>query len=144
MKICIVIILIAITSACASSRQAVRHSSVKAAMLPDEIHYRFDSDAVLAKYQSVLNTVAEYLNNHPDRLIVVEGHTDKIGTKDYNMDLGDRRALNAKALLVKQGVAEDRIISVTFGEDQQAYPKARQNRRVILRDAALKERAGDR
>ncbi|MBF0107375.1 MAG: OmpA family protein [Deltaproteobacteria bacterium] len=112
--------------------------------LSGKIRYRFDSDVVLAKYEPVLNTVAEYLNNHPDRLIVIEGHTDKIGTKDYNMDLGDRRALNAKAQLIKQGVAEGRIISVTFGEDHPAYPRAGQNRRVILRDATLKKQVRDK
>jgi outer membrane protein OmpA-like peptidoglycan-associated protein len=56
------------------------------------------------------------MNQYPNTLIRVEGHTDSRGSNEYNMDLSHRRANAVKNLLVQRGIAGSRIEAVAFGE----------------------------
>ncbi len=87
-----------------------------------------------------INRVAGVLNQYPDTLIRVEGHTDSRGSYEYNMDLSRRRADNVKTLLVMRGVAENRIEVVGYGETMPVATNdteagRQKNRRVEIRIA---------
>jgi outer membrane protein OmpA-like peptidoglycan-associated protein len=68
-----------------------------------------------------LAKLAAFLNQYPERSVVIEGHTDNVGNEDYNMGLSQRRADTVKAYLLSQGIAADRVVAVGKGED---YPVA--------------------
>ena len=83
-----------------------------------------------------LNDVADALiKGNPDANITVEGHTDSQGQRQYNMDLGQKRADAVKAQLVARGVASDRIKSVGIGPDRpiapNTSPEGRANNRRV-------------
>ncbi|MFZ2400101.1 MAG: OmpA family protein [Smithella sp.] len=87
-----------------------------------------------------INRVAGVLNQYPDTLIRVEGHTDSRGSDEYNMDLSKRRANNVKTLLVMRGVAENRIEVVGYGKTMPVATNdteagRQKNRRVEIRIA---------
>lgn len=87
-----------------------------------------------------INRVAGVLNQYPDTLIRVEGHTDSKGSDEYNMDLSKRRANNVKTLLVMRGVAENRIEVVGYGKTMPVATNdtesgRQKNRRVEIRIA---------
>lgn len=87
-----------------------------------------------------INRVAGVLNQYPDTLIRVEGHTDSKGSDEYNMDLSKRRANNVKNLLVMRGVAENRIEVVGYGKTMPVATNdteagRQKNRRVEIRIA---------
>jgi outer membrane protein OmpA-like peptidoglycan-associated protein len=87
-----------------------------------------------------INRVAGVLNQYPDTLIRVEGHTDSKGSDEYNMDLSKRRANNVKTLLVMRGVAENRIEVAGYGKTMPVATNdteagRQKNRRVEIRIA---------
>jgi outer membrane protein OmpA-like peptidoglycan-associated protein len=63
-----------------------------------------------------INKIADALNQYPQTLARVEGHTDSTGTEAYNTDLSIRRAGAVKNLLVQRGVSSTRIEAIGFGE----------------------------
>jgi len=84
---------------------------------------------------SNLSKLAAFLNQYPDRTVVIEGHTDSTGSEDFNMGLSQRRADSVKTYLAGQGIASHRLDALGKGE---GYPVAgndsatgrQQNRRV--------------
>jgi len=63
-----------------------------------------------------LGKLAAFLNQYPDRNVIIEGHTDSVGSESYNQSLSERRADSVKAYLVGQGIAAARLTSVGKGE----------------------------
>lgn len=108
-----------------------------AASLPySTVHFPFDRTKVVSREHIRMNENAAWLNNNSDSVVVLEGHCDEIGSNDYNMRLGDRRAREVKEQLIKKGVPYDQIIMViSFGESEPIDPAHnknawRKNRRV--------------
>ena len=69
--------------------------------------------------------------------IEIEGHTCNIGTAEYNLALGDRRANAVQDYLVSRGVTADRLRTVSYGEERPKYDNAREETRRLNRRAAL-------
>lgn len=63
-----------------------------------------------------LGKLAAFLNQYPDRSVIIEGHTDSVGNESYNQSLSERRADSVKAYLVGQGIAAARLTTVGKGE----------------------------
>ncbi|MBZ9556838.1 MULTISPECIES: peptidoglycan-associated lipoprotein Pal [Modicisalibacter] len=107
--------------------------------IPDvrTIYFDYDKDTIRPEFESVLNSNAQYLRSHPNANVVLQGHTDERGTREYNLGLGERRAQSVERFLTVQGVSPSQIDVVSYGEErpaveghnEQAYAK---NRRVIL------------
>lgn len=80
---------------------------------------------------------AQFLKEHPDMRIVVEGHCDEMGSTEYNLALGDRRASEVKAALEKAGVSPSRMRTISYGKElpvcsEQSEECWRQNRRAHI------------
>jgi peptidoglycan-associated lipoprotein len=88
------------------------------AFVEENIHFDFDKYVLTSKAMMILDEKASYLREHPAVRVLIEGHCDNRGSNEYNLALGDRRANSAKNYLVKSGVAESRITTISYGEEQ--------------------------
>ncbi len=103
------------------------------------IFFAYDSDDIDAAGQAVLVTNAQMMKKYPSLTITIEGHSDERGTAEYNLALGERRALSAKNALVVLGITADRIKTVSYGKefpfdpghDEAAYAKNRRAHFVV-------------
>ena len=79
------------------------------------IYFAFDRADIGPGATSTLDANAEWLRVNPERLVLIEGHCDERGTGEYNVALGERRALAAKAYLLNRGIAETRLTVTSYG-----------------------------
>lgn len=91
-----------------------------AARNPKAVYFGFDSSEVDAQGQGVLEQHATFLQANPNARVVIAGHTDERGSREYNMALGERRAKAAQAYLGNKGIEASRTETVSYGEDQPA------------------------
>lgn len=84
------------------------------------IYFDYDRSEIRADQRPVLQANANWLRQHPDVSILIEGHCDERGTREYNLALGDRRADAARDYLVSLGISADRIDTVSYGEERPA------------------------
>ena len=100
-------------------------------------YFPYDSDQVSVEDRDTLIAHARYLSEHPEISVVVEGHADERGSREYNLALGERRAQSVEQLLLLQGATREQLQVISFGEerpvamghDESAW---RLNRRVEL------------
>lgn len=101
------------------------------------IHFDFDRDTIKSEYESVVMAHARYLRANPNSRVVLHGHTDERGTREYNMALGERRANAVQRFLNIQGVSPSQMSVVSYGEERpvasgQSESAYSQNRRVVF------------
>jgi peptidoglycan-associated lipoprotein len=82
------------------------------------IHFDFDDARIRPGDAKILDANAKWLAANPSFLLLIEGHCDQRGTGEYNLALGDRRAKATMNYLVGQGIASDRITTISYGEEQ--------------------------
>ena len=102
------------------------------------IYFEYDSSNIRDEFQSVISAHATYLIDNPNAFLVLEGHADERGTREYNMALGERRANSVKNAMLMQGVSAGQLEVVSYGEERPAVMGSdsdswAQNRRVELR-----------
>lgn len=107
--------------------------------IPDvrTIYFDFDKDTIRPEFESVLNAHADYLRSNPNTTVILQGHGDERGTREYNLGLGERRAQSVESYLTVQGVSPSQLEIVSYGEErpavqgnsEEAYA---QNRRVVF------------
>jgi peptidoglycan-associated lipoprotein len=88
----------------------------------EKIYFAFDRSDLTDQSKAVLKDKADFLGLYKFYTLRIEGHCDERGTNDYNLALGDRRANAAKKYLMALGITEDRIKTVTYGEERPANP----------------------
>lgn len=101
------------------------------------IYFAFDSDTIRPEFQSVLQAHSRYLSANPGTSVILQGHTDERGTREYNLALGERRANAVKRYLDVQGVSPSQLEVVSYGEERPAVrghteQDYAQNRRVVF------------
>lgn len=101
------------------------------------IYFDFDRDVIRSEFTPILDAHARFLMENPRRRVRLEGHTDERGSREYNIGLGERRALSVRRYLLLQGVSADQVTTVSFGEERPAVLGSNeqawaQNRRVEL------------
>jgi peptidoglycan-associated lipoprotein len=127
--------------------EPVRDDAIASASLDDlnrnsplkPVFYELDSSEVGAAGQKVLDENAALLKRYGSWAITIEGHCDERGTAEYNLALGERRAVAARAYLVAQGISADRLRIVSYGKefpfdpghDESAFAKNRRAHFVI-------------
>jgi len=84
------------------------------------IYFEFDSATVPARYRPVVEAHAEYLRERPQLIVTLEGHADELGTREYNIALGDRRGQAIRRLMQFQGAEAGQLEVVSFGEERPA------------------------
>jgi outer membrane protein OmpA-like peptidoglycan-associated protein len=83
------------------------------------IQFKFDSAKLDKEYTDALDEIAATLNRNVDAIVVLEGHTDSTGNKDYNVRLGERRIEAVRRYLaVDKGVAVYKIHDISFGQEK--------------------------
>jgi peptidoglycan-associated lipoprotein len=101
------------------------------------IYFEFDSSEVRPADRDTLTNHAAYLRENPQAAIVLEGHGDERGSREYNIGLGERRAQTVRQILELQGVGAQQLSTVSYGEEKPAVEGQdesawSQNRRVEL------------
>lgn len=81
------------------------------------LFFELDSNEVSTAGQKVLQDNATVLKKYPNMQVTIEGHCDERGTAEYNLALGERRALAARNYLVSLGIPGDRIKTVSYGKE---------------------------
>ena len=85
-----------------------------------DVYYEFDSTSLVAEAEETLKRNAEWMKAHPNSRVEVEGHCDELGTAEYNLALGAKRAQTAKDFLVSQGIDADRLVTISYGKEAPA------------------------
>ncbi len=85
------------------------------------VYFNFDQSTIRSDQISRMEANAQYLKEHSGNNVVIEGNCDEQGTNEYNLALGERRAINAKRYLVELGVDEFRIRTISYGEERPLF-----------------------
>ncbi len=101
----------------ARARAAAAADAARAAFAT-AIYFDYDKNDLKPEARAALDAKIPLMRNNPNVRIRIAGHTDERGSDEYNIALGQRRAAAAKRYLVDQGIAENRIDVVSFGEDR--------------------------
>lgn len=94
----------------------------------------FDHNAADLREETIVqvDAAAKWLRRHTNHRIVLEGHTDQLGTPYYNEDLAMRRMQIVRDRLMRAGIKSDRIIMLTYGEREAIDPENPNDRRVVM------------
>lgn len=114
----------------------------------DSTYFEYDSAALTQSATAALNRVAAKIMQHSDRKFEIAGHTDSMGTEEYNNLLGQRRAIAVVEFLRRAGVPAERLVVRSYGKTQPIAPNTRPdgsddpegralNRRVEIIDLAM-------
>jgi len=87
-------------------------------MLQTRVHFDYDRSNIRSGDATILDQKLAILQANPNLRIRITGHCDERGSDEYNLALGNRRALSAKQYLVSRGIAADRIETASMGEEQ--------------------------
>jgi len=85
------------------------------------VYFAFDSSAITTDQLEKLNQSSAYLFENKSTKLVVEGNCDERGTADYNLALGELRAMSVKKYLANMGVAPERISTISYGSERPLY-----------------------
>jgi peptidoglycan-associated lipoprotein len=103
-----------------SSAAAAKTEADKLADVGNTVYFDFDSSELSENAQMTLDRQAAFLNVNPTLVIVVEGHADERGTREYNLALGDRRATAVRDYLLAKGLNSARVRTVSYGKERPA------------------------
>ncbi|RZU99069.1 peptidoglycan-associated lipoprotein Pal [Spiribacter vilamensis] len=101
------------------------------------IYFDYDSSTLSEDAMALIEAHGEYLANNGDRRMLVEGHTDERGSREYNLALGERRAESVEQALLISGADDDQVETVSYGEESPAVSGSgesvwSENRRAAL------------
>jgi len=88
----------------------------------DRTYYATNKYNLTPEAQRILAAQAEWLQNNPGVRVIIEGHCDERGTREYNLALGERRANGVKDYLVSLGIDPNRLETISYGKDRPVYP----------------------
>jgi peptidoglycan-associated lipoprotein len=103
----------------------------------EDVHFDFDRYSLRPEATRALDEAIRALQDNPNLRITIEGHTCNIGTAEYNLALGERRANAVREYLLSRGVGAARLQTVSYGEERPKYENAREETRRLNRRAAL-------
>ncbi len=84
----------------------------------EDVYFKKGRYSLYPEAQEILKRKAAWLLKNPDLKVVIEGHTDERGSKEYNFALGDLRAGAVKSFLIRQGIESPRLIAVSYGNER--------------------------
>jgi peptidoglycan-associated lipoprotein len=95
---------------------------VKPELVLDRIFFDFDKSDIRVDAAEILKRNADMLKMYPEVSVIIEGHCCEIGTAEYNLALGERRANAARDYLVMLGISPNRLATVSYGEERPLDP----------------------
>jgi peptidoglycan-associated lipoprotein len=102
-----------------------------------DVHFDFDKYNLKPEAVKILDEAVTTLRENPDLRVTIEGHCDSIGTAEYNLALGERRANAARDYLVNRGIAASRMETVSYGEERPKADNSTPEGRALNRRASL-------
>jgi len=106
--------------------EAERAAARRAALISDfenlDIYFEYDRSNLKPEAQRVLREKADFLRANPSHSVLIAGNCDDRGTEEYNLALGERRAMSAKNYLATLGISPDRLKTISYGELRPADP----------------------
>jgi peptidoglycan-associated lipoprotein len=109
------------SSSASSSTTATQMSDAeKLAQVGNTVYFGFDSSELTGEAQATLDRQAAFLNVNPTMVVIIEGHADERGTREYNLALGDRRAVAVRDYLLAKGLNAARVRTVSYGKERPA------------------------
>ena len=109
------------SSSASSSTTATQMSDAeKLAQVGNTVYFGFDSSELVGEAQATLDRQAAFLNVNPTMVVIIEGHADERGTREYNLALGDRRAVAVRDYLLAKGLNAARVRTVSYGKERPA------------------------
>jgi outer membrane protein OmpA-like peptidoglycan-associated protein len=103
----------------------------------EDVHFDFDRYSLRAEATRLLDDAVKAMQEDTALRLTLEGHTCNIGTAEYNLALGERRATAVRDYLISRGVAADRLQTVSYGEERPKHDNAREETRRLNRRTAL-------
>ena len=102
----------------AQTQEGVVNDSVPMGMPASSVYFDFDKSFIVPKFDDVIRSHAGYLRANPDLKVEIQGNCDERGSREYNIGLGNSRALAVKAALELSGVQGGRITITSFGSEK--------------------------
>jgi peptidoglycan-associated lipoprotein len=90
----------------------------RAKVILEDVHFDFDRFNLRPDALKILDQTVKTLQSNTSLTVTIEGHTDSIGTMEYNLALGERRANSVYQYLITRGIAASRMRTVTYGEER--------------------------
>lgn len=84
----------------------------------DRVFFGYDSFTLTPEALSQLELQAQWMRQYPSVRVIIEGHADERGTREYNLALGDKRANAAKNYLVSLGISPSRVQTISYGKER--------------------------
>ena len=103
----------------------------------EDVHFDFDRYSLRPEATRALDEAVKTLQDNSGLRIEIEGHTCNIGTAEYNLALGERRASAVREYLARRGIGADRLRTVSYGEERPKFDNSRDETRRLNRRAAL-------
>lgn len=82
------------------------------------VYFAFDNDSVSDEYLELVKHHGKYLSLNTGAKVRLEGHADELGTREYNVALAERRAIAVKQVMLYEGVSNDQITVISYGEEK--------------------------
>ena len=103
-----------------STTAAPMSDAEKLSQVGNTVYFGFDSSELASEAQAILDRQAAFLNVNPTMVVIIEGHADERGTREYNLALGDRRAVAVRDYLLAKGLNAARVRTVSYGKERPA------------------------
>jgi peptidoglycan-associated lipoprotein len=103
----------------------------------EDVHFDFDRYSLRPEATRALDEAIRTLQENAELRIEIEGHTCNIGTSEYNLALGERRATAVREYLTSRGIGANRLNAVSYGEERPKHDNSREETRRLNRRAAL-------
>ena len=84
------------------------------------VYFDFDDSVILDEDRPILEAHAQYLSENPGAAVTLEGHTDERGTREYNLALGEQRAISVRQFMSLVGASGQQVRTVSYGEERPA------------------------
>ena len=102
----------------------------------DRVFFNYDSSELDTDAQELLQDQVAWLKQYSNVSVIIEGHCDERGTREYNLALGEKRAQSVKNYLINLGIAADRVSTISYGKERPAVVGSNdgawaQNRRSV-------------
>ena len=103
----------------------------------EDVNFGFDQYSLRPSALRILDEAVTAMQGDPTLKLQIQGYTDNIGTPEYNLALGDRRAKAVQNYLISRGIDSGRLSTISYGEENPKYSNAREETRRLNRRAAL-------